>query len=69
MSNTPQVRRNVSLTAQEAEFLLGSLDALVKAKGLPVAASVLHVGTILENAFKEEEEVEVIEAPKAKAKK
>ena len=44
----------VVLTAQQAEFILGSLDSVVKAHGMTHAASALTVAHVIQEAFKKE---------------
>ena len=47
------LKANVTLTAQQAEFILGSLDSVVKANGMSHAASALTVAHVIQEAFKE----------------
>ena len=71
MTDISKIEKSVVLTAPEAEFILGALDALVKSQGLNIAASALHVGMKIETAFKEEavEANDAAPAPKKKASK
>lgn len=63
------IKKAVTLSAAEAEYILGSLDALVKSQGMAVAAGALTVAHKIKEAFAEVEEAPTNEEAPGSTKK